>query len=670
VPASWSNGVYALRLKNGSATDSIRLINTPDPWFVQGDIGDAATPGGSFTVAGTALERTGALAPQAALVAKTGGTLIAKLPLVERVTTSTGYALRFTVPSSVAEGEYQLWLHNGRGGKAGWVRFSTFIEAPLDTVFVKKAKVWPATVFNITSYSGTDDDKFAAAIAAASANGGGKITVPAGTYTLTKQLVLPPYTVLAGAGRDASLIKWGSGMTKPLLVGKETSPSPYKRGTFAIEDLTLQAAADFRNRVVERTYTQELGWIKRAAIKAPQFVSEALWDNAPTAIYMEETQNTVLDNLVIDAHNCVLGRQSVSYLRLQNSSLTWFGRYLGVSARSHNLVMANNTLLQRAGTGDPTGLNLTAFYGDPDFFGPFSRDFLLARNTSTREATSIPIKSSQGYTSDGSNGIYVGKIAAVSGTTLTLAGKTASPMRSVGLPVIYSWGGAIAQIVEGRGAGQWRYIASATQGVGSVTIDRAWDIQPDASSTLTIVGLQGRQLMVDNDFGAEPQFDDFYMTLDSIRAGNKFGTTGSHSAMTAWAGNVYTPTATFAAWHYQMLDNRTVRGTSMSYNSQSIDLDDNVHHFPYHGVSGASHVYRNNQNATAGSLSLSVQSWQHQFADLVIERNQFDKITFENHGTSFPISLSGVLMRQNKKPAGTASPILPSANLAGIKVVD
>jgi hypothetical protein len=101
--------------------------------------------------------------------------LIAKLPLAERVTTSTGYALRFTVPSSVAEGEYQLWLHNGRGGKAGWVRFSTFIEAPLDTVFVKKAKVWPTTVFNITSYSGTDDDKFAAAIAAASANGGGKI---------------------------------------------------------------------------------------------------------------------------------------------------------------------------------------------------------------------------------------------------------------------------------------------------------------------------------------------------------------------------------------------------------------------------------------------------------------------------------------------------------------
>ncbi len=670
VPADWSNGVYALRLRNSADTDKVRLINAPDPWFVQGDMGDTATPGGSFTVAGIALERMGGLTPQAALVNKGTGLLVTKLALVERITTSTGYALRFAVPANVAEGEYQLWLHNGRGGKAAWARFSTFIEAPIDSVVVKKAKIWPSAVFNLGSYSGSDDDKFAAAIAAASANGGGQIYVPAGTYTLTKQLVLPAYTILAGAGRDNSLIKWANGITKTLVLGKEIQASPYKRASFAIEDVTLQAGTDFRNRVIERSYTTEYSWIKRAVIKAPQFVSEALWDNAPTAIYVEETRNLVLDDLVMDAHNCVVGRVGVSYLRLQNSNLTWFGRHLGVSGRSHNLVLTNNTLTQRAGTGDPTGLNLTTFHGDPDFGGPYSRDFLLARNSSTREPTSIPIKRSQGYTSDGSNGIYVGKIAAVSGTSLTLAGKTADPLRPVGVPVTYSWAGAIAQIVEGRGAGQWRYISAATAGVSSVTIDRAWDIEPDATSTLTIVNLQGRQLMVDNDFGAEPQFDDFYMPLDSIRAGNKFGTTGSDSTVTAWAGNVYAQPATFAAWHYQVLDNQTVRGTNMGYISMSLDLDDNVHHFPYHGVSGASHVYRNNQNATAGSLDLSVQSSWHPFADLVIERNQFDKITFENHGTSAPISLSGVLMRQNKKAAGTASPVLPSANLAGIKLAD
>ena len=305
MPASWSNGVYALRLKNGSATDSIRLINTPDPWFVQGDIGDAATPGGSFTVAGTALERTGALAPQAALVAKTGGTLIAKLPLAERVTTSTGYALRFSVPSSVAEGEYQLWLHNGRGGKAGWVRFSTFIDAPLDTVIVKKAKVWPSTVFSIASYSGTDDDKFAAAIAAASANGGGKIHVPAGTYTLTKQLVLPPYTVLAGAGRDASLIKWDVALTTPLVIGKTLVTGSVTRATFALEDLRLTATAPgFISNVVDRSFTKEPGWLKRVGIFAP-VTAEKVWDKTPTGIFLRQTANTILENVLIDSAKAI-----------------------------------------------------------------------------------------------------------------------------------------------------------------------------------------------------------------------------------------------------------------------------------------------------------------------------------------------------------------------------
>ncbi|MBK8186513.1 MAG: hypothetical protein IPK77_04285 [Cellvibrio sp.] len=187
-------------------------------------------------------------------------------------------------------------------------------------------------------------------------------------------------------------------MSKTLVSGKETNPSPYKRGAFAIEDLTLQTGSDFRNRVIERSYTTDYSWIRRAAIKAPQFVSEALWDNAPTALYLEESRNLVLDDVVIDAHNCVLGRVLVSYLRVQNSKMTWFGRHFGIAARSHNVLLTNNALTQRAGTGDPTGLNLTTFHGDPDFGGPFSRDFLLARNTSTREATSIPIKRSQGYT--------------------------------------------------------------------------------------------------------------------------------------------------------------------------------------------------------------------------------------------------------------------------------
>jgi hypothetical protein len=47
VPADWAQGVYALKVtgKDGKASKEW-LINSPDVWWVQGDEGEAATPGG------------------------------------------------------------------------------------------------------------------------------------------------------------------------------------------------------------------------------------------------------------------------------------------------------------------------------------------------------------------------------------------------------------------------------------------------------------------------------------------------------------------------------------------------------------------------------------------------------------------------------------------------
>jgi hypothetical protein len=68
VPATATSGVYGLRLSNGTALGQVRLVDAPDPWFVQGDQGDTAQPGGTFLVGGTCLERPGGVAPQADLV--------------------------------------------------------------------------------------------------------------------------------------------------------------------------------------------------------------------------------------------------------------------------------------------------------------------------------------------------------------------------------------------------------------------------------------------------------------------------------------------------------------------------------------------------------------------------------------------------------------------------
>jgi len=663
VPSTWNGGVYLLRLSNGSSQGSTRLINGPDPWFAQGDQGDTAQPGGSFTVAGTCLERPGGLAPQAALVKN--GALIATLPVQERITTSLGYGLSFAVPATVPEGEYEFYLHNGRGGSAAWVKFSTFITAELGTVTVRKVSPWPSTKIDVSTQSGADDDaRFANAIAAVPA-AGGRIFVPAGTYNLTTQLVLPPHTVLAGAGRTSTLLQWSADPGVALVVGKNLQTGIPDRGTFAIEDLSLQVSGDFLGHVVERTFTRELGWIKRVGILAP-----ALWNGTagPTALFLRNANNTQLEELVLDADTCIFAREGVTYLRLLNSTLNWRNTNMTISARSHNLLVAGNTLNQRgtsitngwAAMINPNpGMWYSSFYGDPWFGGPYTRDMLWTGNTSTRDETEIP-PGYVGYTSDGGTGIYLGGIASASDTTLNLAGSTDKPTDPSGNPLAFSWIGGIVQILDGRGAGQWRYLTEAGPGVSTVQVDRPWDIAPDGTSTVSVANLQGRLLMIDNDFAQEPLNQDYFLALDSIKAGNKFGVNGTSTTVISWTGKHYL--GTFPAWHYQFLGNQILRGTNTNLISAV-----QVATPGYTGVVGSGHVYRNTTNTSGSTSTLRLGSLQGPFADAVLERNQVDTVSFGKTGDS--INLSGVLVRGNLTPGGSGSAVQPAGTISGVTVV-
>lgn len=720
VPANWSNGVYALRLRNGGNTDTIRLVNAPDPWFVQGDLGDAAMPGGSFTVAGTALERTGGLAPQAALANNDTGALVKKLVLAERITTSTGYALRFTVPVTVPEGDYQLWLHNGRGGKAGWVRFSTFIEAPQNTVTVKQARVWPTTVFSIASFGGTDDEKFAAAIAAADANGGGKVYVPTGQYTLNTQLVLPNETVLIGDGPDKSLIQWakdpavrGDIGRNVLVRGKKMTSYPLSNGTFALEKISLEASLDFRGYVVERNATAGRSWMKSVRIRAAapwQLIENADGSGTtparwPIAVYVAEASNTLLDDVNLDAGICLYSSYNTHHVRLMNSVLNWRALHIqAFGGRSHSFLISGNTFNQRGNAAS----NGWTYYKYPDpgaafgvfgpryWGGPYLRDLLWTGNRSTRDDSTEPARRDVGFTSDGFDGIYFGKIASVAGLTLNLAGPTRATactawntdqtVCTAQSTLDYNGtnaAGMIVQVMDGRGAGQWRYVTQATPGATTISIDRPWEVVPDGTSTIGINYYQGRFLHIDNDYALEPKNQEYFSSMDTIKAGNRLSQTTPDAMFNSWAGTHYN--AISPAWHYQVLGNQS--GTNTSYtsmvaNSARIPTNDSFGIRPFEGVTAAAHVYRNNTQAGAAVANLYLRNGPATIpssgyatgpmADILVEHNQLQSIILNSGASSAQaadgIRLSGVLLRGNRQGASSTT-IRPAASVSGISVV-
>lgn len=125
------------------------------------------------------------------------------------------FRVEFMVPSSLAPGTYDVWLHNGKGGRYGW-------SGPA-RMQVADASTWNGAVFNVRDYGakgdGATDDTRAIRLAREAAENYGlqnpqkrpTIYLPAGTYIIHAGIPLASNTRLLGDGMNATTIKLGAG---------------------------------------------------------------------------------------------------------------------------------------------------------------------------------------------------------------------------------------------------------------------------------------------------------------------------------------------------------------------------------------------------------------------------------------------------------------------------
>ena len=122
------------------------------------------------------------------------------------------------------------------------------------------------------------------------------------------------------------------------------------------------------------------------------------------------------------------------------------------------------------------------------------------------------------FTFDAGDAAYFGKIAAASGTQITLA---KSPTYPNWAPENSSlWRRAVVLIQEGRGAGQYRNVVSNKD--RQWEIDRPFDCPPDDTSLVTIVPMNGRVLVIGNRFEDASWVNAAYGTaIDVVYAENR-----------------------------------------------------------------------------------------------------------------------------------------------------
>lgn len=625
LPITLKPGLFAFRI--GTAEGAItRLLNRPTVWWCQGDRGLTAIPGGTLRLFGKNLD-TGKK-PLMALQGPRPASLAAE---------GDGYCLRVKLPADLKLGDYRVFVHSGFGGGAGWSEpVKLTIQEPL---------AWPQTVFNVRQYEavgdGVADDSAAvqAGLEAAEKAGGGVVYFPRGRYQVRQTLTIPRFVTLRGEREDLVNVFWPD-TEEPLPVLLKATNS------FAIEDLTFYCG-NYRTFLQGDKTGDDAGdiLIHRTRIRANVFgghmkpeevdrrwregmkvgfgggywllnfggknirITDCDFYSASCVYALTNPQGAVIERNIIGA-----GRWGGSGIFGGKGVVLADNQYVG------------NDLMSWGAAGGLGYGNLAHVY--------------IARNTFVKEHGG----DRESITSDASGGLYYGPVVACEGTSLTLNEEIKTTDKR--------WVGGGVYILNGRGRGQWRRMVSWEK--STIRVDRPWEMEPDQTSTITIVWALPQWLILDNSFtdvGVSIQL--YGSAQEHICAGN---TTGRSAGYHNFGMNYH---GMQPSWYIQWLGNRITEGNAYRSGHDNYMLSGDAHlgvfalpkspeiadPLTYACIVRGNLLQNNAHIAIGGTDPYSPGYSKPVVQEVVAEHN---RVSDANCGIFIRRAASGVLLRENK----------------------
>ncbi len=610
LPTDLRSGVFAYRV-TGPGGAAGGLLNAPTVWWAQGDGGLTARPGGWVGAFGKSL----ALDTSAA----TTGYLIGPRSLALKPTEADCWAARFALPVNLPPGEYKLYVHNGFGGPAAWSQGVG--------VTVATPAVWPQTRFSVLDFgaegSGDHDDTAAvqAALAAAEANGGGVVWFPRGRYRLSEPLTIPRRTVLRGESSTLTCIFWPD-MQKP--------PKALMSGSnsFGLEDLTFYTS-NYTKFLTSDSSGPEAGdvFCRRLVVRANAYRGhmeaeefdrrwrEGLKDGFGGGYWLMDFggRNLEITDCDLLSSGDMIALREPHGCRIAHNILRagrWGGS--GIFQGDGVIVEHNQYLGQDLTTWGATG---GAGYGN-------LQNVYIGHNVYRMEHGG----DREAITADAPGGYYQGKPQGADAESLTVP---ANPGR-VGSGIF---------VLDGKGRGQYRRI-TAVEG-NKMTVDRPWDVVPDASSSISVTHLLQHWLIVGNDLADVGAVQSFGVFMECVMADN---VSARQSGFHSWGLNY--SDASQPTWYCQMLDNRIKEGNYYhgTYGVCAVEASiDATGGQPTKEAGGSllrGVVIRNNTCENNSGIGVSGTS-----CDVLVEGNSISRA---DKGLAVAAGASGVCVRGNR----------------------
>lgn len=500
LPGEWTQGVFACRVTTGNVCSNEVLINAPDPWWMQGDLGIDGSPGGWLRIFGKCLnfkaKSTVRLAPI------NGGK---KINL--KAKTADCYSLKVELPAAVIPGRYKVLIHNGHGGKRTWIEAGAF---RIHEDVKRKQDIFNVIDFGADPYN--DNDATCAvnkAIDKARTNGGGIVYFPRGRYRITSMLEIPPDVMLKGEGMGLVNLWWPDRQEDPL-------PSLIKGAyAFAVEDLSLYTQGVHHNVILGGDDVK----IRRVRIRAYWLfclIKKGSEHHGRRVDAEPSGAGIVLAGKNIEITDCDIYHSCMS-LELSNvrgglvaRNQLQFGSYF-ICYCAQGLIFENNECNCSGGSGGGVSL----YGGDSS-----CRYVYYAHNT----IRNVHYCDRETMTLDGHGTAYLGGVIEASGHEVILRD---DPYWGTGhKDMIAHWRHTTLFVLDGKGAGQYRWIKYCEG--RRIEIDRPWDVPPDTASVVSIGRFNGRHIFVGNtvlDAGAAFQL--YPPNIECIVADNQAYRTGN-----------------------------------------------------------------------------------------------------------------------------------------------
>jgi len=570
-------------------------INRTEAWWLGPDNG---TSGTVVSVFGRNLARSNGTATSFIYLKPAGGAG----RYLEPVSVNP-FKVDFKVPE-LAAGSYEVWVHNGHGGRFGW-------SGPL-TLHVLAASPWAEqdkTVVDVKRFgavgNGIADDTAAirAALDEAASLAPATVGFPAGTYLVSSSLDAPNNVRWLGAGMDATEIRLNAVVDGSMIGGAE------ERARF--EALTLNANG--------MTGDHPLLWVLSVSNLRLDAVRIKAW--GVPALEAHHARGVYISASELIEKGSFYGSSRQVFITGNRFRMTGYGESVVALWGGRDLSMVGNDLANADESRDD-GHGIGRFFVGQAYWDSM-RNLYWGDNVShaaaPHDCSKVDCNKGEQICFEMSGGTLVEGFEAATETTVSFQDDAIASL-SAGKDLI---------IVGGRGAGQHRYITSIRAGLA--VLDRPWNVVPDISSRFAIAHAAYRAAIYDNTFEGR----DSYSQHDSdstavLLYGNVYDMVVDHNRIRQMRHAMMTvalaSTHGMSPYFLQYSNNAVTDSNSGLYVGTT---------FADSGVAGIwgglGNIYRKNTFDGLAHIGVEYESWTYDGADYngtVFEGNSFKNLPF------------------------------------------